>query len=34
LTEAEKHWRIKHQTFKSVTSSEGRILRITGLKKR
>ena len=34
LTEAEKRWRIKHQTFESVTSPEGRILRITGLKKR
>lgn len=34
LTEAEKRWRIKHQTFESVTSSESRILRITGLKKR
>ena len=34
LTVAEKRWRIKHQTFESVTSPEGRILRITGLKKR
>jgi len=34
LTEAEKRWRIKHQTFESLTSPEGRILRITGLKKR
>lgn len=34
LTAAEKRWRIKHQTFESVTSPEGRILRITGLKKR
>lgn len=34
LTEAEKRWRIKHQTFESVTSPEGRILRITGLKRR
>ena len=34
LTEAEKRWRIKHQTFESLTSPDGRILRITGLKKR
>jgi 16S rRNA (guanine527-N7)-methyltransferase len=34
LTEAEKRWRIKHQTFESVTSPESRIVRITGLKKR
>lgn len=34
LTVAEKRWRIKHQTFESVTSPESRILRITGLKKR
>jgi 16S rRNA (guanine527-N7)-methyltransferase len=34
LTEAEKRWRIKLQTFESLTSPEGRILRITGLKKR
>ena len=34
LTVAEKRWRIKHQTFESVTSPEGRILRTTGLKKR
>jgi 16S rRNA (guanine527-N7)-methyltransferase len=34
LTAAEKRWRIKHQTFESVTSPESRIIRITGLKKR
>lgn len=34
LTEAEKRWRIKLKTFDSLTSPEGRILRITGLKKR
>lgn len=34
LTEAEKRWRIKLQTFESLTSPESRILRITGLKKR
>ena len=34
LTDAEKRWRIQHQSFESVTSPEGRILRVTGLKKR
>lgn len=34
LTEAEKRWKMDLETFDSVTSAEGRILRITGLTRR
>ena len=34
LTEAEKHWTMTVETFESVTSPDGRILRITGLQKK
>ncbi len=34
LTEAEKHWTMTLETFESVTSPDGRILRITGLQKK
>jgi hypothetical protein len=34
LTEAEKHWTMTVETFESVTSPDGGILRITGLQKK